>query len=267
MVKLPKFFILAAFALFLPGCGGGGGGGGGSSVTPTLPSDATVITSANTSAIARSAVDNVVLTNAFADLRQEEIKPSTSDVIKLVIDQVLGRYLPSRSVAARTETEPCDNQQGSITINTEETATSATGSITFAACNVAGLFIDGRFSIAATFNNSTGNYSVNLNGILTLTDNIQSATIAMNFSGTGNDFSGSFSTTVSISVSGVPGGNFLLTTSMPITGIGFDVLSGEILVEGASGTRLRITVTGANVANVFLDNGSGSFVFHSTINI
>ena len=89
----------------------------------------------------------------------------------------------------------------------------------------------------------------------------------MDYSVTGNDFDGSFSTTMSISVSGAPDANFLLTTPVPISGIGFDVLSGEILVEGANGTRLRITVTGANVADVFWDDGSGTFVFHSTINI
>jgi hypothetical protein len=268
MNKLPKFTIAAVLSLFLFGCGGGGGGGDNSLVTPTLPSDATIFTAANATEIARSAVDTVVLTSALADFRQEEIKTSTSDVIKRVTDRVLGRYLPSRSVASRTETEPCDNQQGSITFNTEETATSATGSVTFDACNFAGSFIDGRISIAATFNDSTGDFSANLNGILTFTDNVQSATIAMNYGVTGNDFDGSFSTTMSISVSGVPDANFLLTTPVPISGISFDVLSGEILVEGANGTRLRITVTDPNVADVFLDdNGSGTFVFHSTINI
>jgi len=44
-----------------------------------------------------------------------------------------------------------------------------------------------------------------------------------------------------------------------------EVTGGQLIVYGADSTRLRITVTTPNSADVDLDNGSGSFVFHSTI--
>ena len=266
MKSYRKYLLILLFSSSLVACGGGGGGGS-STTTPALPSDATTITTANTADIARSAVDIALFTDALTGFRQEGSTPSTRDVIKLVIDQTFGKFLPSRRVASRTETEPCDNNQGSITFNVNETATSASGTITFTACNVAGLIINGSFSFSGSFNDSTGDYSVSGNGSLTFTDSVNSAAIAMNFSETGNDGSGSFRTTTSISVSGVPGENFLLTTTQPITGVGFAVNSGEILVEGAGGTRLRITVTSTDVADVFLDDGSGTFVYHSTISI
>jgi hypothetical protein len=41
--------------------------------------------------------------------------------------------------------------------------------------------------------------------------------------------------------------------------------SGQLIIEGADDTRIRITVTAINTADVDLDNGSGIFVFDSTI--
>ena len=43
------------------------------------------------------------------------------------------------------------------------------------------------------------------------------------------------------------------------------VNSGQLIVYGSDNTRLRITVTGINTADVDLDNGNGIFVFDSTI--
>ncbi len=268
MMKLAfRYALVLTFVSILIACGGGGGGGGGSTAMPGLPKDATTITAANTSTIARSAIDNVQLDDVFTSFRQEVEKSSAGKVIQLVVDQAFDHYLPSRSIALRTETQPCGNSQGSITVNANEAPTSATGSIIFNACNVSGVVVNGSLSVSASFSDSTGAYSISANGSLTFSDGLDNAAIGMNFSETGNDISGSYSSTISLSVSDVPGANFLLTTTQPITGVFSDVYSGEILVEGAAGTRLRITVITTNLADVYLDDGSGTFVYHSTINV
>jgi hypothetical protein len=68
-------------------------------------------------------------------------------------------------------------------------------------------------------------------------------------------------------LSGIPAGGFLVKTTQPLVGNAFalTVDSGQLIVEGANNTRLRITVTATNTADVDLDNGSGIFVFDSTI--
>jgi hypothetical protein len=90
----------------------------------------------------------------------------------------------------------------------------------------------------------------------------------MNLSESGNNGTGAFTSTISFSLSGIPDGGFLVTTAQTWTGnaFSFQVNSGQLIVYGSDDTRLRITVTGINTADVELDNGSGTFVIDSTIN-
>ena len=66
---------------------------------------------------------------------------------------------------------------------------------------------------------------------------------------------------------GILSPKLLVTTTQPLVGNAFalTVDSGQLIVEGADDTRIRITVTGVNAADVDLDDGSGIFVFDSTI--
>jgi hypothetical protein len=68
-------------------------------------------------------------------------------------------------------------------------------------------------------------------------------------------------------LSGISDGGFLVTTAQPWTGnaFSFQVNSGQLIVYGSDDARLRIAVTGINTADIDLDNGSGTFVFDSTI--
>lgn len=259
MHPLFKYLLIILFSFTLIACSSGGGGGGDS--TLSIPDDATTITTANASTVARSAVDNVVLFGAISDLRpQEETLPSTGDVIGLVIDRAFDR---NRQTASRTETVECDS--GTFTLDYDETETSASGSVSYNNCDFGGATINGSFTFNSTFDDTTGAYSDSGNGSLTISSGGESATIGLDYEETGNDFSGEFSVDYTMSISGTPDANFLLTTTTPITGVNFDVTGGEILVEGAADTRLKITVTGVNVADVFFDDGNGTFVFFETI--
>lgn len=262
MKPLFKYLFIILFSTALIACSSSGGDDDDDIVTPSLPQDATTITSANASAVARSAVDNLVLFGAITDFRQQgDSSPSTGDVIRLVLNQAFDR---NRQIALRTETVDCDS--GTITLDFEETATSASGSISFNSCNLGGATINGSFTFSSTFDDFTGAYSDNGNGSLTITAGSESVTIALDFDDFGNDFSGEFSVNYSLSITGSSVANFLLTTTNRITGVGSSITGGQILVEGAGGTRLRITITVPNTAEVEFDDGSGTFVFHSTIN-
>ena len=89
----------------------------------------------------------------------------------------------------------------------------------------------------------------------------------MNSIESGNYGTGDFNGSINFSLSGIPDGGFLVETTQPWTGnaLSLQVTSGQLIVYGSDNTRLRITVTDINTADVELDNGSGSFVFDSTI--
>ena len=86
----------------------------------------------------------------------------------------------------------------------------------------------------------------------------------MDFSVSGNDFSGEFSETLNFSISGITDGGFLFTTTQPITGVDSDITGGQFIMSGSGGTRIRVTVVGTNLIDIELDNGSGTFEPHSS---
>ena len=87
----------------------------------------------------------------------------------------------------------------------------------------------------------------------------------IDFSETGNSYSGSFNTDLAYSVSGsnIPG--FLVETTQTMTGMNSSLTAGELLVTGGNNTHLRITITGANFATVELDAGDGNYQYMGTI--
>ena len=111
-------------------------------------------------------------------------------------------------------------------------------------------------------------YNFHTGGKLSIKIGADTVTVVMDLNESGNEGTGDFSTDISFSMSGVPGGGFLVESQQPLSGNVFtmEVTAGRLIAYGADNTRLRITLTAANAADVDLDNGSGSFMPHSTIN-
>jgi hypothetical protein len=176
----------------------------------------------------------------------------------------------SPAVAARTEDISADLcNPGTAIAEFDESGNSESGSVTFTGCNLdgSGIVINGSFAYVANWNDTTLDYSFHVGGSLTLAISGDSITIVMDLIESGNEGTGAFSSSASFSLSGIPGGGFLVTTSRAWVGNALipEVTDGELIVHGGDDTRLRITVTVPNTADVELDNGSGTFVFHSTI--
>jgi len=258
--------ITGAF-LLISGCGGGSGGGGGGGVnlpTPTLPTSAVTITTANADAIAISALDFTDIFFVLFGLKTEA-PPSIPDVIQLITDQVIKRDRSLRSVVTGV-TEDLSSffcVTGTATATYTETANSETGTISFSTCDLGGgMLLGGSISYNFSWNDINFNYDSSFGGTLTFDFGADNITIVVNLGESGNDDTGAYSATISYSLSGVPDGDFLVTT--PIAWVGnsilFQVYSGQLLIQGANNTWLRITVSSTNVGTIELDDGGGVFV-------
>ena len=275
-IRLTLIALTTSVFLLASGCGGGGGGGGGDDAgddfpTPRLPADAVELDATNANSIANVAVSFTDTLGTVAELKAES-SPSIPQVARMVTDQVMRRTRHSASIAARTE----DISEGLCVTGTaiadfDESGDNESGSVTFSDCSIDGageIVINGRFTYDASMNDTTLNYSFHLGGSLTMAISSESITIVMNMLETGNDGTGAFSSNISYSLSGIPDSGFLVTTAQPLVGTVFTgVTAGQLIVHGSVDTRLRITVTSIDEADVDLDNGDGNFVFDSTISI
>jgi hypothetical protein len=248
-------FAIVGAMLLITGCGGGGGGT--SYPIPALPANAVVFDTTNAIDIANSAVSDSGYVGTSA--RQANILPSVKGVIDLLADQ-MNSTEQSTSVStgvSQTTIIPCTDD-GDITITVDGNESSAIGTLRFNNCTEGTVIVNGGISFDGT-GDSAGNFSVNGGGSINITDTIDptSITMVMNFRESGNTSTGSFSSSFSFSIDGLPGGGFLVETIQPLAGAGFDVTSGEIMVYGGNGTRIRILITAPNTAEVFVDEGSG----------
>ena len=254
--------VFSASFVLLSGCSSSGGG----STTPTLPADAVTITSTNAEAIANSAVGTLSTLGSITGADAQTL-PSVADAIHTVTDMVFNRDRRSMAVATGiTETYYCTS--GSFTVSYNETDTSESGSVTFNNCQESGVTFNGSFSYSSSWSNTTYDYTDSGSGSLTISYGSDSFTLVMTYDETGNEGSGDYSTSLSYSVSGIPGGGFLVTTTQNVVGnffFPYDVTAGQLIVYGNNNTRLRITVTVPNTASVELDNGNGTFVPVATI--
>ena len=273
-IRLILISLTTSVFLLASGCGGGGGGSGDGDdgfPTPTLPADAAKLDAANANNIAAAAVDFVDILDEVAELKSEE-SPSLPQVARLVTDRIMRKRRISPAVAARIEDISADlcnpGDPNTAIAEFDESGNSESGSVTFTGCNLdgSGIVINGSFSYVANWNDTTLDYSFHVGGRLTLAVSGESITIVMNLLESGNEGTGAFSSNVSFSLSGIPGGGFMVTTKQSWVGnVLTGITGGQLIVHGGDNTRLRITVTGIDMADVDLDNGSGTFVFHSTI--
>jgi hypothetical protein len=268
-IRLILISLTASVFLLATGCGGGGGSGDGDDgfPTPTLPAGALKLDATNANDIANTAVGFVGTLDTLAELKAEA-SPALPEVARLVTDRIMRQRRTSTSIAARTEDISAGLcVTGSAVATFEVSGSSESGSVTFIDCDIGGIVIDGSFSYDASMNATTLEYSFHVGGSLSMVVSSESITIVMNMLESGNDGTGAISSNVSFSLSGIPGGGFLVTTAQAWAGNVFsaEITSGQLIIHGSDNTRVRIRVTGPNAADVDLDNGSGTFVFDSPI--
>lgn len=263
---------LAGVLLLASGCGGSGGSSSSSSSsfpTPSLPAAAREITVANANAtgtLAAGFATTLSLVNGFKSNDQ----PTLPQVFGQISDFVKSQALNRTAIAAQTEDVSADlcASGGSAVADFDETSTTEIGEIDFTSCNIgSGIVINGNLTYEATFNNNTGSYSIQFGGTLSISVAGETITIVLNATEQGNDNTGAFAGEISFSLDGITDGGFLVTTIQLWTGNSntFVIDSGQLIVQGSNNTRLRITVTVPNMADIELDNGSVTFVNVGTI--
>lgn len=269
MKPIMQFLIVVSFVA-ISACGGSGGGGSDDDVvsvnfpTPTLPAGALKLDNTNATDIAEEAVSFISLFSSFVDFKTEAPPSSAIEgVIERTVAYINQRDRASSPVAARTDDLSlffCPNG-GSAIVNSSESGDTIQGTIDLTACDLdLVIMINGRLSFIASENFTTFDYSTRVGGTLTLSDGINpDAVFVLDFDSTGNDATTDFSNITDISVDGRPGGGYLVTTTQPIVGnvLAFIYFSGELIVDGADNTQLRITVVAGNMADVELDEGLG----------
>ncbi|MCP4275462.1 MAG: hypothetical protein GY779_03805 [Gammaproteobacteria bacterium] len=251
-----KYIWFLVFGLMLTACGGGDG----STVTPDLPKDATTITDANSYEIAQSAIAMFASVHSKSGQREaEEIAARTGDAFSMVFDRAFNKAHRLQSAASREQTTEECTYAGAVNISYHETTTTYSYSESYEDCDEGYVVFNGGFSYYQEQSNSNGDYLYDNNGSMSST--LESGTIVTEhkLEGTGNLYDGSFSYILDYSQSGATY-NYLLTTTHPFSGVYADLYSGEALVEGASNTKLLITIISKYLAEVYLDDGSGVFV-------
>lgn len=266
-----RFILTSIFTMGIVGIlASGGGSGDGDNVTlnfptPTLPAGARALDTMNANDTALEATSYIAILNLFGDiydfktaaLPPIEAPPGIEDVIRQTIDQFYKRDPNSRSVATGVEENVsaafCPNG-GTAIANSTDTDTSAQARIDFTACDIGLDVINGDISLDISFDDATQDYSLRLGG--TLIFNGVSTFVFDNFN-SGNDGTGDFTTAVSYSVEGIPGGGFLVKTETAIVGNFFsgDYFSGQLFVDG-NNSRVRITVVPTTTANVDVEEDS-----------
>jgi len=270
----PRGLILSVvYALAIAGVvASGGGGGNGASVSfpnPTLPDGAVTLNIGNAQDIAESAVEFARIISTIAQFKTAA-PPTIPAVIKQVTDRIIERSRSSQPVVTgvteNLSSEFCTGGGGGTAIaNYNESASSASGRITFTTCDIGlGILISGTVSFDTSWNDTTLAYDNRFGGTLSFVFGADTFTFVFDLSDTGNEGTGAFSSTIKFSLDGIPGGGFLVTTTQRWEGDFSGFTSGQFIVQGANNTRLRITVVPGNMADVELDEGSG-FTYVNTI--
>lgn len=270
-----RWLFFAVYTLGIAGIVASGGGGGDSDSdsvsfpTPTLPAGAVTLDAGNAEEVAKTVVD---IANTLSSLAQFKTvtSPTISDVLKQVTDQIIQHSRSSRSVAVGVTDDLssyyCPNG-GKAIANYSESDNSETGTITYTDCDIGIAVINGKVSYDASWNDTTQDYDFRFGGTLTIDVSTESASIVFDMSESGNDGTGSFSTTLDFSIDGIPGGGYLVNTAQAWEGDLSGITSGRSIVYGGSNTRLQITVVPGSMADVDLDDGGGTFMYVTTIPI
>jgi hypothetical protein len=268
--------MLISSIILMASCGGSSGGGDDAGVgvgvaeerfpTPTLPAGAVKIDAGNAQEIANTVLEFTGILFEFPFALKTEGPLSIPQAMKLVTDGINKRNRNLGSVVAgKTEdvsADFCDSGTATDTFTetSDGTSESISGEIVFSKCDLGGLFLDGTFPYDASSNGATLDFDFQFGGTLAFSNGIDTITLVLNFTESGNDGTGDFTLIPSFSLDGIPDGGYLVTTVQPLMGSFFDPVTltdGELKVEGADNTKLCLEVTAPNEVTVKLDEGFG----------
>ena len=260
-----KFLTISASTTLLlgvfliTGCSSSDDGGttttsddGGTTTTASVPANAIVIDAANAEETVASAIDDFdVVDSVFA----VEIKPAvnikdTLDIIKTRINNISNNSGVDLATGTTISESGDCTDGGTFSISGSETSTGTTesGDITaiFINCNELGVILNGTISISFTDNLSTGDFTADFSGSLSILISGESITLSirnLQFSESGNDFNGTYTITkltysIDFITDGIGSDGFLVTLTAPIVESNGDLCpeSGHVTITGANGT-------------------------------
>lgn len=225
---------------------------GGSSAA-SVPANAIVIDSTNAETTVLTAANSAAsLESAFSALGVETTQSlsleDTLDIISPLVNN-LSNNASQNSATGIAIDEPCPDGgsiSGSATESTNGTTTTDSGSVTFSSCNYSGFIINGSFSFTDTSDLSTGDYSDNASGSITMSDANSNSSFSFTgfvYAETGDNFNFTYTTTqltyaINFVANGTAGGGFLVTLTAPIVESNGDRCpeSGHLTITGANGT-------------------------------
>ena len=262
-----KFLIVGSIAL-LASCSSGGGSSDDDEgfPTPTLPSGARTLDAGNAVDTAEESIAFLDAINTISALKSAE-PLSPTQIAKLVIERGIKPRIRSAATANKTENLSDDLcvEGGTAILTFEETSNSEDGDLDLTGCKVdVDIEINGKLLYESSWNDNTLDYDLQIGGTLQFAIFGENVTLVLNLIQSGNEGTGEFGGEVSFSIDGIPGGGYLVTTSEPWAGDVGGIQSGRLLIRGGNDTRVRITVTATDVADVELNTGSG-WVFQDTI--
>jgi len=252
-----------SFSGIIVGCGGSSG--------PEAPQAPIVLTSENAIPIANAAVVYAEIGSSVtgAEANIPQAKKALDTIVNIAFDK--NRQIPS-VVQGITTSIGCgpDGTSGSTEFNgTGDTMDvligSNEGTITFNNCVEFGITINGSFSIASSWNGTTGEYSNSGSGNMSLSAEGISFSMGLDYTGNGNDITGAFSNDFAFSIFSPQFPGFTAETTQSLTGFYGTIEAGTILVTGGNNTYLEIIFTGSGWADVYLDSGDGFPILQDAI--
>ena len=239
----------------------GGSDGGSGSAIPTLPADAIEFNALNAENVARAALDSSDSLGTATSSREAGTHISIQDAMNMATSFVRNRDRSSRSAVNHPAGPiPCD-PGGTIIFDSTPIANGETGSVTFVECNILDQpIINGSFSYEVNIVHPDVTLTTSGNLSFEIPPQAVSFSTIMNTSETVNLVTSDFSFSKNFSVSGLPTGVFMVTTTMPFEGnlLTGDVKRGQMLILGANNTQIRITIIATNTARIEVDDGTGT---------
>lgn len=240
---------------------------GGSSSAATLPANAVVIDNTNAEQTIKAAAASTSTLGSALSVQATQVM-SLRSVLE-IIKPILNNTSTTNVATGATFSEPCadgGSVSGSETITDDGTTYSESGTATFINCAEGGITINGTSTYSNSVNDTTGAYTDNASGSITITFTGGTDTFSFSgfvFSDTGNNLQNTYTIdqltyAIDFTLNGIQGGGFLVSLLQPIVesdGSGCPE-SGHLLVNGGNGTSAEGIFNGDNATLTIKANGA-----------
>jgi hypothetical protein len=274
-LTLPTYFSFIISAILLTGCSSGSDGSGS-----TIPANAIVIDETNAEQVVLSAASvadtfNDSLNNLALGVETTPViglKTALNIVLPLIKNRSNNDGIDLATGATYSDSGACSGG-GTFSVSGNETEDGVnpyteSGSATFVNCSESGFTIHGSLTFSASQDSSTGDYTDNVSGSLSMTVSGQDDTVTLkmtriDFKETGNNYTGTFTTnaltfTIDFVSNGKGSGGFSVTLLKPIVENNASGCpeSGHIQVTGANNTTAEGIFNGDDTTMTIKANGS-----------